>query len=443
LNINPDQKFLMWLLSAAIAALLFIILFWKRFQEQQQQQRQQQQQKKAEALLQKQQQQQSRQERIEQQQKKANVLLQKQQKQQQKQQKQQSRQERIEQQQKEAEALLQKQQQQKQQERIVQQERIEQQQKEQQQAVTVMMNDSICKNPRITLFHLTCLLNHKEKMRRFLFRGHENRLAELLSQRVGTYGNPRYYSRDGSMMMEKIKHRVTSVRLRTVRNKAAKKAKQLCDDGKCANAFVLLECAIKLGHLSSHAHKAWLLNDGRKGVAQDHNGALKLAEEGTRLGCHDCEGVLAFCYKYGVGCEQDEVRSLELARKSSGEGSMYGQYFLGELHYYGGSDEVAHDHAQALALHRLAAAQGLADAKDRLGHMYFRGNSVARDCAEALRWWRQAAAQGHPKAIYSVALCYEYGHSVQKSRLEAIRWYGLALEAGYSRAADDLRRLGA
>jgi TPR repeat protein len=280
-------------------------------------------------------------------------------------------------------------------------------------------------------------------MQRFLFRGHENRLAELLSQKVDSYVMPQYYSSASSKMLEIIKSRVASVRLRAVRDKAANKAKQLCNDGKCANAFVLLECAIKLRHLPSRALMAWLLIDGREGVAKDKNRAFELAEVGARLGCYDCKGVLAFCYSYGVGCEQDEVRSLELAHKSAENDSMYGQYFLGELHYSGGSDEVAHDHAQALALHQLAAAQGLADAKDRLGHMYFRGNSVARDCAEALRWWRQAAAQGHPNAIYSVALCYEYGHSTQTSREEAICWYRRALKAGYSRAAADLQKLGA
>jgi hypothetical protein len=186
---------------------------------------------------------------------------------------------------------------------------------------------------------------------------------------------------------------------------------------------------------------AWLLI-GRQGVAEDKKRAFELAEVGARLGCHDCEGVLAWCYRYVDGCKQDEVHSLELVRKSSEKGSMYGLYLLGEMHYSGSSDEIAHNHAQALTLHLLAAAQGLADAQDRLGYMYFSGNNVDRDCAKALWWWQQAAAQGHQSAIYSVALCHEYGHSVEKSRLNAIRWYGLAFEAGYSRAANDLLRLG-
>ena len=53
------------------------------------------------------------------------------------------------------------------------------------------------------------------------------------------------------------------------------------------------------------------------------------------MGCHHCQGVMARCLLNGYGCVRDEERSLELARESSGKGSRYGQYVLGELYQLG------------------------------------------------------------------------------------------------------------
>ena len=134
------------------------------------------------------------------------------------------------------------------------------------------------------------------------------------------------------------------------------------------------------------------------------------------------------------------VRSLELARESSGRGSRYGQLTLGELHRcgYGG---LAQDYAQAVAFYRLAAAQGFDGGQYWLGNMYFHCWGVAQDYAEALRWFKLAASQGHPEALFRVALFHEEGLSVRKNRAAAIRWYRQAQAAGDTYAASALRRL--
>jgi hypothetical protein len=46
-------------------------------------------------------------------------------------------------------------------------------------------------------------------------------------------------------------------------------------------AVVPLQWAIDLGDLPSRALKAWLLADGREGVAKDEKSAFELAEEGA------------------------------------------------------------------------------------------------------------------------------------------------------------------
>ena len=112
------------------------------------------------------------------------------------------------------------------------------------------------------------------------------------------------------------------------------------------------------------------------------------------MGCHHCQGVMAICYCWGDGCEADEARSLELARESSGRGSRYGQDALGEFYRFG-LGGVAQDHAQAVALYQLAAAQGLDGVQLILGYMYSEGLGVAQDDAEARRWDQLVAAQGY------------------------------------------------
>ncbi len=197
-----------------------------------------------------------------------------------------------------------------------------------------------------------------------------------------------------------------------------------------------------LGDLSSLALKAWLLIDGREGVARDAERAFELAEVGARLGCHHCQGVMAYCYWIGFGCEEDEALSLQLACESSGRGSRYGQVTLGEFHRLGRGG-LEEDIAQALAFHRLAAAQGLDEARYSVGFAYRFGQGVARDDAEALRWYQLAAAQGHPSALYCVGEFHERGRGFAADVAEAIRWYRRAQAAGCHYAAGELRRLGA
>jgi TPR repeat protein len=200
--------------------------------------------------------------------------------------------------------------------------------------------------------------------------------------------------------------------------------------------------AIGLGDSPSRADLADMLIDGREGVAEDRKRAFELVEEGTRLGCCHCQGVMARCYRGGFGCSKDAARSLVLARASAGEGSKYGQWTLGRL-YYEGEGGVAKDDAEAVAQFRLAAAQGYDRAQNSLGYMYGNGRGVAQDRAEALRWYKLAAAQGYGPALFNFGVYYENGFSVAADRAEAIRWYKRAAAAGWHEAPTALKRLGA
>jgi TPR repeat protein len=260
-----------------------------------------------------------------------------------------------------------------------------------------------------------------------------------LSLGVGRHFEPQRNWGACRKMMQSNVRRVAAGLAAAVRDKVATEAEELCASGQCAAAVVPLQRAIDLGHLPSRALMAWLLIDGREGVAQDGESAFALAEEGARLGCHHCQGVVAYCYRYHCGCELDYARSLELARESSGRGSKYGQVTLGLLHY-SGEGGLAVDYAQAVVFYRLAVAQGLDVAQYVLGGLHHNGD-IAQDYAEALRLFLLAAAQGHPVALFCTAICYEHGHSVAADVAEAIRWYRRARAAGDSSAAAALQQL--
>jgi TPR repeat protein len=234
-----------------------------------------------------------------------------------------------------------------------------------------------------------------------------------------------------------------------VGSKVGKEAEELCASGRCAAAAVALKLAVDLGHLPSRALLAHMLLGGREGVARDYNAAVELVEEGARLGCHHCQGVLAtLCYSWIPPCgglKGDVARALELARESSGKGSKYGQYALGELYGYGAGlaeeKEWDDDDAnEAIALYRLAAAQGFDGAQNALGKIYDEGNIVAADGAEGLRWHRLAAAQGHPDSLCFIGSHFQW---TIRDVEEASRWYRRAQAAGHPNAAYLLQQLSA
>ena len=272
--------------------------------------------------------------------------------------------------------------------------------------------------------------------------GLKGKVVRQLSQGVGHHFEPQINWSTCHQMMLYIVRRIASKQMTAMRNKAAKEAEELCALGQCAVALIPLQQAIDMRHLPSCALMAWLLIDGREGIAEDRNRAFQLVEEGARLGCHHCQGVLADCYYHGYGCDRNDVRSLELARKSSEKGSKYGHYTLGKLYSWGRGGLVL-DNAQAVAFFELAAAQGLDGAQHNLGDMYMWGWGVAKDLVEALRWFHLAAAQGYPMGLHKVALCYEYGNGVSVDLHTASSWFRRARAAGYPITENKLKRLGA
>jgi hypothetical protein len=127
--------------------------------------------------------------------------------------------------------------------------------------------------------------------------GGRGKLALLMSQGGGV-GGP--VPRDCIALMDGIVRRVAAAQVAATPEGMHVKAQALRAAGDCAAAAALLQQAVDLGHLPSRADLADMLIDGREGVAQDSKRAFELAEEGTRLGCHHCQGVKARCCALGA-----------------------------------------------------------------------------------------------------------------------------------------------
>ena len=281
------------------------------------------------------------------------------------------------------------------------------------------------KNMSLTPFEWQIILNF----------GFEDNLLRKLLFGVGFYTESQEKWPYCHRMMQSIARRVASKLMAKERNEAAKKAEELCASGQCAAAVVPLQYAIYLGDLPSCALKAWLHIDGREGVAKDRHAAFELAEEGARLDCPHCKGVMAYLNIDGWICD-DRPQLLNFVH----ENSKYSQFVIANLYHFGAVG-LRKDYAQAAAFYRLAAAQGLDGAQFNLACIYYFGAGVAQDIAEALRLFQLAAAQGYPEALYFVGIFYEHGYGVATDVVEAISWYMRAQAAGYPDADVKVLRL--
>ena len=91
-----------------------------------------------------------------------------------------------------------------------------------------------------------------------------------------------------------------------------------------AAEYAELEQAVKEGDNASKTLVAWYKLSGNGGVEYDAKGAVKLLEERVKDGDDRAMWMLAICYEYGMGCEQDLERAKELASESAKAGNEVG-----------------------------------------------------------------------------------------------------------------------
>ena len=116
------------------------------------------------------------------------------------------------------------------------------------------------------------------------------------------------------------------------------------------------------------------------------------------------------------------------------KGNAIAQFYLGRMHMQGlGSFKP--DYNEALVFTRKAADQGLEEAEDLLGFLYYYGLGVAQDHKQAAAWLLKAAEQGMAEAQNNLGVLYEKGQGVPQDWVQAYKWYNLALNAKEESAA--------
>jgi len=98
----------------------------------------------------------------------------------------------------------------------------------------------------------------------------------------------------------------------------------------------------------------------------------------------------------------------------------------------------------AAAMFRLAAAQGVAEARYALGRLQYEGLLVPRNTREMLTSLTAAARQGHVRARLTLGVIHEYGlDDIAPDLTEAYKWYDLAEMDAAAALRDKLARLHA
>ena len=85
---------------------------------------------------------------------------------------------------------------------------------------------------------------------------------------------------------------------------------------------------------------------------------------------------------------------------------------------------------------RLAAEQGRASARNRLGFMYSAGRGVSQDDKEAVKWYRLASEQGDDDAQYRLGWMYAKGRGIPKNYMEAYKWTYLSAASGHAKSGE-------
>ena len=123
------------------------------------------------------------------------------------------------------------------------------------------------------------------------------------------------------------------------------------------------------------------------------------------------------------------VAASEIFETFSAKGDAIAQFYLGRI-YMQGLGSFKPDYNKALELTRKAAKQGLAEAEELLGFLYYYGLGVPQDNKQAVEWLRKAAIHGVAEAQDNLGYLYEKGQGVPQDWVQAYQWYSLGRKTG-------------
>ena len=115
------------------------------------------------------------------------------------------------------------------------------------------------------------------------------------------------------------------------------------------------------------------------------------------------------------------AEGMQLLQTQAAQGNAEAQNKLGKLYFRGQS--VPPNNTTAREWFEKSAAQGNADAQNNLGFLYDKGQG---DYAKAQEWYRKASAQRHAAAQSNLGWLYANGRGVPQDYVRAYMWWTLA-----------------
>ncbi len=130
----------------------------------------------------------------------------------------------------------------------------------------------------------------------------------------------------------------------------------------------------------------------------------------------------------GVAPSRSGDHSIDVYRHAAERGDADARMRLGLMFYEG--EEVQRDHGEAARWFRLAANDDLPAGQAALGYLHEQGLGVAQNFGQALTWYRRAAEEKHPWAQYRLGMMYRDGRGVTRNPDEAVRLLTAAATQG-------------
>ena len=115
------------------------------------------------------------------------------------------------------------------------------------------------------------------------------------------------------------------------------------------------------------------------------------------------------------------AEGMQLLQTQAAQGNAEAQNKLGNLYFLGQS--VPPNNTTAREWFEKSAAHGNADAQNNLGFLYDKGQG---DYAKAQEWYEKAAAQRHAAAQSNLGWLYANGRGVPQDYVRAYMWWSLA-----------------
>ncbi|CAG8640542.1 9627_t:CDS:2, partial [Paraglomus occultum] len=190
---------------------------------------------------------------------------------------------------------------------------------------------------------------------------------------------------------------------------------------------------------------------GRGGEQKDEKRAFNYFTRAADLHHPQAQGVLAFCYEFGLGIEKDFKQAEQHYISAAERGNGLAQARLAFLRKYG-RPSVRIDRTEAekwqqkvkdQGRHAISWLQTAAEKENHPAAQYSLGLGIgcSKDEEMAVHFFRLAAEQDHVSAMYHLANAMERGAGCEIDLRGATYWFEKAASYGCRSSCERLKRL--